>query len=82
MAKRAAKSQEKPKGYWENRVKTLLKIELTRQGVTYAQLAERLREMGVPETEPNVRNKLSRGTFSAMFLIQSLEALGVKELRL
>jgi hypothetical protein len=55
---------------------------LTRQNITYGELAERLRNMGVPETEPNVRNKLSRGMFSAMFLIQSLETLDVKELRL
>lgn len=77
-----AKTEKKPKTYWQDRVKTLLKVELTRQNITYGELAERLRKMGVPETEPNVRNKLSRGTFSAMFLIQSLEALGVKELRL
>lgn len=77
-----AKTEKKPKTYWQDRVKTLLKVELTRQNITYGELAERLRKMGVPETEPNVRNKLSRGTFSAMFLIQSLEAIGVKELRL
>ena len=71
-----------PKGYWENRVKTILKVELTKQGVTYSQLAEKLKAMGVPETEPNVRNKLSRGTFSAMFMVQCLEAIGVRELRL
>ncbi len=73
---------EREKGYWENKVKVLLKVELTKQGVTYAQLAEKMRKMGIPETEPNVRNKLSRGTFAATFLIQALEALGVSELRL
>ena len=74
--------EERRGGYWENKVKVLLKVELIKQGVTYAQLAEKMREMGVPETEPNVRNKLSRGTFSATFMVQALEALGVKELRL
>lgn len=71
-----------PKGYWEGRVKTLLKIELTKQDLSYKDLAERLHKIGVDETEPNIRNKLSRGTFSAMFLVQCLELLGVKELRL
>ena len=32
--------------------------------------------------ERNVRNKLSRGAFTAAYLIQCLEAVGVKELRL
>jgi hypothetical protein len=78
-----AKKPKYPEGYWENRVKTILKVELTRQDITYGELARRLQEMGLPaETEPNVRNKLSRGTFSAMFLVQCLEALGLKELRL
>ncbi|HWA69552.1 MAG TPA: DUF6471 domain-containing protein [Rhizomicrobium sp.] len=63
-------------------MKTLLKVELTRQNVTYGELAERLKMMGVKESEPNVRNKLYRGTFSAMFLVQCLVALGVKELRI
>jgi len=77
-----AKKPKHPKGYWENRVKTILKIELTRHNLTYAELAKRLQDLGVPESEPNIRNKLSRGTFSAIFLIQSLEALGVDHLNL
>lgn len=75
MAKRS-------KTYWQDRVKTILKVELTRHGLTYAELADRLQKMGVDESEPNVRNKLSRGTFSAMFLIQCLEAIGAKVVRL
>jgi hypothetical protein len=76
------KKPKHPKGYWENKAKTLLKIELTRHNLTYAELAKRLQAIGVPETEPNIRNKLSRGTFSAIFLIQTLEALGVDHLSL
>ena len=77
-----AKSAKKSETYWQDRVKTILKLELTRQNITYGELTERLKKMGVAETEPNIRNKLSRGTFSAMFLIQCLEAIGVRELRL
>jgi hypothetical protein len=32
--------------------------------------------------DQNVRNKLSRGAFTAAYLLQCLEALGLKELRL
>lgn len=67
---------------WEARAKGLLKAELKRKGVTYAQLVEKLAEVGVQETEPNVRNKLARGKFTAAFMLQCLEAIEVKDLRL
>ena len=71
-----------PDTEWEARVKGLLKAELKRRNVSYAQLVEKLAEIGVTETEPNLRNKMSRGKFSAVFLIQALEAIGARDLRL
>lgn len=62
---------------WEAKAANILKAELKRQGVTYAQLAEM-----IGDKEPNVRNKLSRGKFSAAFLLLCLSAIGVGELRL
>lgn len=62
---------------WETMAANLLKAELKRKGVTYAQLAEL-----IDDKEVNVRNKLSRGKFSAAFLIQSLKAIGQMVLRL
>ncbi len=67
---------------WEARAANLLKAELKRKGVTYAQLVEKLAAIGVDEKEVNVRNKLSRGKFTAAFLIQCLEAIGSQSLRL
>lgn len=67
---------------WETKVKGLLKGELKRRNVTYADLVTRLDAIGVNETEPNVRNKLARGKFTAVFLIQCLEAIEVDTLRL
>ncbi len=67
---------------WEAAAKGLLKAELKRRGVTYGQLVEKLAEVGVDETEPNVRNKLARGKFTAVFMLQCLHAIGVKEIRL
>ena len=60
----------------------LLKAELKRKGVTYAQLVEKLAGIGVDEKEVNVRNKLSRGKFTAAFLLQCLEAIGATDIRL
>lgn len=67
---------------WETQVKALLKAELVRRGVTYAQLVGKLADIGVMDSEPNIRNKLSRGKFTAVFLIQCLEAIGASSLRL
>ena len=67
---------------WETRVANMLKAELKRQGVTYGQLVERLNAIGVDEKEVNIRNKLARGKFSAVFMIQCLEAVGVRSLGL
>ncbi len=67
---------------WEAKAKGLLKGELKRRGVTYAQLVEKLSAIGVSETEPNVRNKLARVKFTAVFLLQCLEAIGANSLRL
>ena len=67
---------------WETRVKAMLKAELKRKGVTYAGLVERLAVIGVVDSEPNIRNKLARGKFTAVFLLQCLEAIGSNTLRL
>lgn len=67
---------------WEARAANLLKAELKRKGVTYAGLVEKLGEIGVDEKEVNIRNKLSRGKFTAAFLLACLDAIGVTEVRL
>lgn len=38
--------------------------------------------LGVMDSEPNIRNKLAQGKFTAVFLVQCLEAIGARELRL
>lgn len=67
---------------FETRAKNLLKGELKRRGITYAQLAEKLAGIGVSENERNPNNKISRGGFTAAFLLQCLEAIGASSLRL
>ena len=67
---------------WEAKAANLLKSELKRKGMTYAQLVEGLGEIGIDEKEVNVRNKLARGKFTAAFLLQCLEAIGSQSLRL
>jgi hypothetical protein len=61
---------------WQERVKGLLKAELKRRGIGYKELAEKLGKFGVRESDRNIANKLARGGFSAVFLIQCLSAIG------
>jgi len=67
---------------WEDQVKGLLKAELKRRNVTYLGLVDKLAAVGVVDSEPNIRNKLARGKFTAVFLVQCLEAIGAQDLRL
>ena len=67
---------------WELKAANMLKAELKRKGVTYAQLVVKLDALGISEKEVNVRNKLSRGKFTAAFMLQCLGAIGCSELRL
>ena len=67
---------------YELKAANLLKAELKRKGVTYAGLVEKLAAIGVDEKEANVRNKLSRGKFTAAFLLQCLSSIGTENLRI
>lgn len=67
---------------WANWVKGMLKAELKRRNVTYEQLAQKLQEAGINETPAAIANKISRGRFTAVFLLQCLEAIGCKTLHL
>ncbi len=67
---------------WETQAKGLLRAEMARRSVTYAQLVERLAAIGVQEDERNLRNKVARGKFTAAFFLQCLSALGTQRLEL
>ena len=67
---------------WEVKARGLLRAEMAKQGLTYNQLVERLKAVGVTDDERNLRNKVSRGKFTAAFLLQCLAALGTHALYL
>lgn len=66
---------------WAGYLKGLLKAELSRRDVSYHDLATKLKAIGVDETPENLTNKINRGKFSGIFLVQCLEAIGCKTLR-
>ena len=65
------------------RAARFLKAELRRANVTYGELSHRLKEHGLSkETENSIKSKLKRGTFAATFLLATLAALELEELKL
>jgi hypothetical protein len=67
---------------WNAEAANLLKSELKKRGVTYSQLVANLAAIGVDEKEVNVRNKLSRGSFTAAYFLQCLTAIGATTVHL
>jgi len=67
---------------WQAKAKGVLKAELKRRNVSYKQLSEKLEKFGVKETPENIANKISRGGFSAVFLLQCLEAIDCKSIQI
>jgi 3-mercaptopyruvate sulfurtransferase SseA len=67
---------------WQARVKGILKAELKRRAISYADLADKLTAMGIKEDRRNISNKIGRGVFSAIFFFQCMEAIGCKTVHL
>jgi len=68
---------------WAARAAAYLKAELKKAGMTYGELAKRLRKHGFKdETEDSITAKLKRGTFAAIFLLACLAALESEGVRL
>ena len=73
----AAKSKD-----WQALVKGMLKAELKRRDLSYADLADKLRAIGIKDNDRNISNKIARGTFTAVFFVQCLEAIGCRTVHL
>jgi hypothetical protein len=67
---------------WTKHVKGILKAELKRRHVTYGELVEKLKTHGIEENERNIANKIARGSFTAVFFVQCLVAIGCHSVRL
>jgi hypothetical protein len=67
---------------YADRLRRFLKAELKRAEVSYKELAGRLVEHGLEETETGIASKMARGTFSATFLMACLAVLRREGIRL
>ena len=61
---------------WASRSRRFLKAELKRAEVTYEELANRLKAMGIEETKGSVTVKVNRGAFPAWFFFAAMTAIG------
>jgi Domain of unknown function (DUF6471) len=61
---------------WAEKAQRFVKAELKRADVTYEELANRLRAMGLQETKVSIASKLSRAGFSASFFLATMKAIG------
>lgn len=67
---------------WTKQATNMIKAELSRKGVTYDQLQEKMAVLGIDETANAINVKINRGTFSFVFFMQVMKAIGAKTLRL
>ena len=67
---------------WKNYAKGLIKAEIVRKNLTLIDVAKRLKEMGISKTPQNISNKINRGTFGAIFMLQILKAIDCEVIRL
>ncbi len=67
---------------WDDKAKRLLKSEMVKRGFTNADLVGLLNEIGVEETKASIDSKISRGSFSATFLLQCLTVIGCHKLEI
>lgn len=61
---------------WDREASNDLKAEITRRGLTYAQVVARLADAGVKMTPHAFTKKVNRGGFSHAFFLKCVQALG------
>jgi hypothetical protein len=67
---------------WAHRARRFVRAEIKRAEISYAELAQRLKEHGLEETEASIANKLSRGTFGVIFFFAVMKAIGRQQINL
>ncbi len=67
---------------WNKYAKRLVKSEMLRRDIKTEDLVLLLGTIGIRETKSSINSKISRGTFSAAFLLQVLQVMGCDKLEL
>ena len=67
---------------WKTQAKQLIRAEMKRRSLSYADLANRMQGLGLDANERTLANKIAAGGFSAAFFLQCMEAIGVNAIHL
>jgi hypothetical protein len=67
---------------WNAYVEGMLKAGLKRRHLSYKDLADKLRDDRREDSQRNITNRANRGTLTAAFFVQCLEAIGCHMLHL
>ena len=66
---------------WRNLVQRLLKAELSKKGIKYQDLSDKLSQVGVDQSADNLRNKINKGILGADLLLQIMFVLHIKQIK-
>lgn len=65
-----------------NTAKKILKIQMLKKSISAEDLQKLLKSKGYIYTQASINSKISRGAFSATFLIECMEAMGCMNINL
>ncbi|MEP4891005.1 MAG: DUF6471 domain-containing protein [Aliiglaciecola sp.] len=65
---------------WRQLVQRIIKAEMSKRGVKYQDLSERLNSIGVVQSADNLRNKVNKGILGADLLLQIMYVLKMRRI--
>ena len=65
---------------WRQLVQRLLKAEMSKRGVKYQDLSNRLSSINVNQSADNLRNKVNKGILGADLLLQIMYVLNMRHI--
>lgn len=65
---------------WRQVVQRILKAEMSKRGVKYQDLSDRLVSIGVNQSADNLRNKVNKGILGADLLLQIMFVLNMRKI--
>ena len=67
---------------WATGVSRLVKAQMAATGMTYADLSNKLKELGTLQSPENLRVKINRGNFGAQLFVQLFLVMGRPDISL
>ncbi|GAC15925.1 DUF6471 domain-containing protein [Aliiglaciecola lipolytica] len=65
---------------WRQVVQRIIKAEMSKRGVKYQDLSDRLNTIGISQSADNLRNKVNKGILGADLLLQIMYVLNMRKI--